>query len=204
MSPLLAAVLPLAQYDMFSWREDSFYARLGESCTYAHTGTTPYCNRIRFQHVHVTVLGGREVDMPYGLWEDLHRLLIRANNAQFLNTNHPMLHVFYKSMDTQLYAVTKCRPELHRNIPPVLKFLFWGLQCKHHSLGCPYISMYVCCTADSNLMKGSIAHILAAFVVVWNRMHLCKFQDCCARSFPCHFNLPQHPPPTLMKGACVL
>ena len=123
MSLLLAAVLPLAQYDMFSWREDTFFPRLGKNATYAHTGTTPPCNRIRFQHVPVAVLGGREVDMPYGLWEDLHRQLVRADNAQFVKTNHPMLHVFYKSMEAQLCAVTKCRPELHRNIPPVPKFL---------------------------------------------------------------------------------
>ena len=122
MADLLAAVLPLVQYDMFSWREDKFLAQLGKRPRYAYTRTNPPCNHIGFQHVPVAVLGGKEVDMPYGLWEDLHRQIVRTDNAQFLKTNHPMLHVFYKSMEAQLCAVTKCRPEMHRSTPPIPKF----------------------------------------------------------------------------------
>ena len=60
--------------------------------------------------MHVAVLGEKEVDMPYGLWEDLHQQVVRTNNAKFLKINHPMLHVSYKSMEAQLCVVTKCRP----------------------------------------------------------------------------------------------
>ena len=122
MEDLIAAVLPLVQYDMFSWREDSFFANRGNIPRYSSSRTRPPCNRSRFQNVPVAVLGGKEVDMPYGLWEDLHRQIVRTDNAQFLKNNHPMLHVFYKSMEAQLCAVTKCRPEMHRNTPPVPKF----------------------------------------------------------------------------------
>ena len=118
MEDLLAAVLPLVQYDMFSWRKDKFFAKP----IYASSRTNTPCNRLRFQNVPVATLGGKEVDMPYGLWEDLHRQIVRTDNAQFLKNNHPMLHVFYKSMEAQLCAVTKCRPEMHRNTPPVPKF----------------------------------------------------------------------------------
>ena len=122
MADLLAAILPLVQYDMFSWREDKFLAQLGNGPAYGHTRISPPCNRMWFQHVPVAVLGGKEVDMPYGLWEDLHRQIVHTDNAQFLKTNHPMLHVFYKSMEAQLCAVTKCRPEMHRSTPPIPKF----------------------------------------------------------------------------------
>ena len=37
MVDLFAAVVPLVQYDMFSWREDNFFAQLGKGPTYAHT-----------------------------------------------------------------------------------------------------------------------------------------------------------------------
>ena len=72
--------------------------------------------------MHVAVLGEKEVDMPYGLWEDLHQQVVRTNNAKFLKINHPMLHVSYKSMEAQLCVVTKCRPELHCKTPSVAKF----------------------------------------------------------------------------------
>ena len=122
MADLRAAVLPLVQYDMFSWREDKYFTSLGKKPRHAYTRTNPPFNHIGFQHVPVAILGGKEVDMPYGLWEDLHRQVVRTDNAQFLKTNHPMLHVFYKSMEAQLCAVTRCHPEMHRPSPPVPKF----------------------------------------------------------------------------------
>jgi hypothetical protein len=123
MTDLLAAILPLVQYDMFSWREDTFPSKLGKRPRSGCTGISPPCTRMGFLHVPVAVLGGKEVDMPYGLWEDLHRQIVRSDNAQFLKNNHPMLHVFYKSMEAQLCGVTRCRPELRRKTPPVPKFL---------------------------------------------------------------------------------
>ena len=38
---LRAAVLPLVQYDMFSWREDKFFANLGKKTRHAYTRTNP-------------------------------------------------------------------------------------------------------------------------------------------------------------------
>ena len=122
MGDLRAAILPLVQYDMFSWREDKFFGSLGGKPILAYTRTNPPCNHIGFLHVPLAVLGGREVDMPYGLWEDLHRQVVRMDNEEFLKTNHPMLHVFYKSMEVQLCAVTRCRPKMHRKTAAVPKF----------------------------------------------------------------------------------
>ena len=104
--------------------------------------------------------------MPYGLWEDLHQQVVRMDYAQFLKTNHPMLHVFYKSMGAQLCAVTRCRLEMHRKTLAVPKFfgyyMQWGLQLLEFTC----IFVFVHCVPDSNFIKGRVAHILVAFVVV--------------------------------------
>jgi hypothetical protein len=119
MTIFLATILPLVQYAMLNWREDTFLSKLGKKPRYGCTRTSPPCNHMGFLHVHVAVWAGKEVDMPYGLWEDLHRQIVRLDNAQFLKINHPMLHVFYKSMEAQLCVVTICRAK-PRQFPSLL------------------------------------------------------------------------------------
>ena len=108
-------------WHVFFERGQFFHPTGEKTQTCLHLNKPP-CNHIGFQHVPMAILGGREVDMPYGLWEDLHQQVVRTDNAQFLKTNHPMLHVFYKSMEAQLCAITRCRPKMHRKTLAVPKF----------------------------------------------------------------------------------
>ena len=110
MVDLFAVVFPLVQYDMISWKGDNVVVNLGELPKYVCTWTRPPCNCRGFYHVPVVVLGEKEVDMPYGLWEDMHRQFVCT---QFLKINHPMFHVFYKSMEAQHCVVTKYHLGMH-------------------------------------------------------------------------------------------
>ena len=123
MAELRAALLPLLQYDEFSWRGQIAETKMGDPPKLAEPNTNPPCSHVRAKDVPVAILGGKEVDMPYRLWENLHRQIVCTRNARFVKSRHPMLYIFYKSMEAQLCAITKCHPELHSKIPPVPKFL---------------------------------------------------------------------------------
>jgi hypothetical protein len=122
MSSLQTAIAPLLDYETFSWREHKILPEPGKKPKHVHAPTNILCKHVVFHHVPVAILSGKEVDMPYGLWENLHQVLVRSGKEAFLKDNHPMLHAFYKSMEAQLCAVTKCRPELPHKTPPVPKF----------------------------------------------------------------------------------
>ena len=122
ISSLQSAITPLLDYETFYWREHENVPGIGKSPRYAYAHTNAHCKHIVFHHVPVAILSGKEVDMPYVLWENLHKVIVRTGRKSFLKDNYPMLHTFYKSMEAQLCAVTKCRPELPHKTPPVPKF----------------------------------------------------------------------------------
>ena len=99
---------PWFKMTFFLGHSTFFFTKIGKKPKHAYTYTNPLYNHINILHVFMVVQGGKKVDMPYGLWEDLHQLFVCAYNAHFLKTSHPMLHVFYKSMEVQLCVVTKC------------------------------------------------------------------------------------------------
>ena len=90
------------------------FLKNGKKPRHAYTHTNLLYKQARWHHVPVAVLAGKEVDMPYVLWENLHRVVVRTRRECCLKINHPMLHTFYRSMEAQLCAITKCRPESHK------------------------------------------------------------------------------------------
>lgn len=72
MVNLCVVVHPLVQYDMFSWKEYNYSPKFEKIHGYAYTHNNPIHNHIGFQHVRGGVLGGKEVDIPCRLWEDLY------------------------------------------------------------------------------------------------------------------------------------
>lgn len=122
ISGLQSAITPLLDYETFYWREHENVPGIGKRPRHAYAHTNTLCKHIVFHHVPVAILSGKEVDMPYVLWENLHRVLVRTGKESFLKDNHPMLHTFYRSMEAQLCAVTKCRPEVPHKTPPVPKY----------------------------------------------------------------------------------
>lgn len=122
MPSLQSAIAPLLVYDKFSWRNHEIYTEIGKKPRHAYTHTNLLHKQRGFHHVPVAVLAGKEVDMPYVLWENLHRVIVRTGRECCLKTKHPMLHTFYRSMQAQLCAVTKCRPDVTHMTPPVPKF----------------------------------------------------------------------------------
>lgn len=122
MTKLSVVILPLLQYDMFSWKAQNLDAKMGKISKLAYTHITPLYKHVGFEHVHVVALGRKEVDMLHGLWEDLHREIVHTRNAQLIKSNHPVLHTFYTQMEAQLCAITKCHLKLCCNIPLVHKF----------------------------------------------------------------------------------
>ena len=72
MIDLYVVAYPLVQYDMFSWKGYIYSPKSGKIPEYAYTDNNPLHNHVGFQHMPRAVLGRKEVDMPYGLREDLH------------------------------------------------------------------------------------------------------------------------------------
>ena len=67
MVDLCVVIHPLVHYDMFSWKEYNYSPKSVKILGYAYTHNNPLHNHVGFQHVPRAVLGGKEVDMPYGL-----------------------------------------------------------------------------------------------------------------------------------------
>lgn len=98
-------VLPMLEYVGFRWRETlTFCIHIQKTwiCLYPHIYVNDY---ISFEHVHVVDLKGKEVDMPYGLWEDLHQILVGTWKIVTFRLDYPELRCFYKTMEEQLRYV---------------------------------------------------------------------------------------------------
>lgn len=119
---LRVVVLPLLEYDRFYWRKHQLFVPTSKRPGYAYTSSNPLHDCIGFQHVPVAVLKGKDVDMPYGLWENLHRFLVDTGNVVAFRLDCPELHRFYMTMEEQLCRVTVSNAVVAHKEPHVPKF----------------------------------------------------------------------------------
>ena len=86
MTGLQSAIAPLLDYETFSWRNDEIVPKNCKRPRHDYTHTNLLHKQTGFHHVPVAVLAGKEVDMPYVLWENLHRVIVRTGKELFLKT----------------------------------------------------------------------------------------------------------------------